>query len=117
MSHPEIKYVGCYSGPGEWGGIAGSYDTQEEALVAAHRSCHRAEDRAWANPEFTGPADTILVAVKPLAYTEWKPARRVTIAPGETISVGTILGADHHTTRGTIARWLLDGDATIATDK
>lgn len=92
MNH--IQYRGYFNGKGDWAGSTSLYSTEAEALACARRCCSP-HDRVWANPEFTGPLDTLLIAKEPI--------KGVT----GTFKAGELLLAD--ITRGEIGFWLLKG--------
>jgi hypothetical protein len=108
-----IQYRGYYSGPDDMGGMTSLYASPEDALACARR-CSSMDSTAWVNPEFVGMMDTVLMAIVPIDYIEWKPKPvRKTIQPGERFKVGEILVADHQITRATIGIWLVRGRAEL----
>jgi hypothetical protein len=108
-----IQFRGYYSGPNDMGVMTSLHTSPEEALACARRCSYR-DSTAWVNPEFVGMMDTVLRAVVPIDYIEWKPTpKRKTIQPGERFTVGDILVADHQITRAVIGLWIISGKAEV----
>lgn len=108
-----IQYRGHHRGPKDTGGMTALYETPEEALAVAKRCCY-ADETAWVNPEFVGLMGTVLRALAPIEYTDWKPTPASKIIPaGESFVAGDLMLSDHHVTRATIGLWIVGGKVEI----
>lgn len=112
MTHPLIHYRGYHRSHRDTSGMTALYPTKDESLRVAKAIADHDAKEIWANPVYVGPLDTVLLAVAPISYTDWRgrPQRKV-IEAGQEFRPGDIMVADHQVTHDQIGLWLVQGKA------
>ncbi|WP_020473649.1 hypothetical protein [Zavarzinella formosa] len=92
--------------------------THEEAEKVAGRECQSPGDSWWANPEYTGPLDAVMLAKADLWYGPMEKGKpSLLISAGCRFLPENVMHEAREVTAGTIGGWLESGKVEMVEEE